>query len=278
MINVTIDALRDFQACSLFYEFKYLSEGEEKLSMQKKTQLMFRDTLISIVNFFFFKKLAWQEPSYKVLENKWEKKWIKDADIGEIISRQTSATNRYPTDAYYTSKATAALIEFHKWFANKPQHEVMLIDEPFTVALNKEVALNGTFDLVLRTLNKDGTYHYHIYAWSVNMANKSLDYWSTLFTSLDYAFRYRRNFDPTLDVSYHLWDFTDPKPGVRQFMIEIKDHALLKMWADDLSQNEKYYPIRGLSAYCKSCKYDKPCANWKPEPVPEPKKVMRAGR
>lgn len=278
MKNVTIESLIDFQACKLYYNFKYFTIPEGRLTTHKKTQILFKDTLISIVNFFFFKKLAWQEPSYKVLENKWEKKWVPNLTASDIVNKQTSAQKIYPTDAYYTSKATTALVEFHKWFANKPEHEVVLIDEPFTVPLNKEVSLDGKFDLVLRSKKKDGGSKFHIYIWSVNMGNKPLDYWSAVFTSLDYAFRYRHNFDPTLDVAYYLWDFTDSKPGVREFLIEVKDHALLKMWADSFSQSENYYPIRGLSAYCKSCKYDKPCANWAPAQELETpgRKTMRA--
>lgn len=269
MIKTTIDSLRDFQACSLYYEFKHVKGMEPKESQVKKTQGLFKENLISIVNFFFFKKLAYQEPSYKALEHKWEKKWIKDTDPVDAVTKRTSATNAYPSDPWYTTKATAALREFHRWFSDKPNLEVVLIDEPFTVALTKEVALTGTLDLVLRNKKPDGSYKYHIYTWSVNMGNKSPDYWATHFTSVDYAFRYRNKFDPSLDVSYYLWDFTDPKPGVRSFLIEVKDHALLKRWADDLAKAEQYYPIRGLSGYCRGCKYDKPCRAWVPEELRE---------
>lgn len=269
LINVTIDSLRDFEACTLFYRYAHLDEIPLRESQVKKTQQAFRDTLISVVNFFFFKKLQWQEPSYKVLENKWEKKWVKDLSVEDVVTATTSATNAYVTDAYYTTKATAALREFHRYFADRPNLEVVLIDEPFKVALTKEVALNGTLDLVLREKRPDGKFKYHIYTWSVNMANKSSDYWATHFTSLDYAFRYRNKFDPSLDVSYYLWDFTDPTPGVRKFLIEVKDHALLKRWAKDLAQNDQYYPIRGLSSYCRKCPYDKQCRAWQPEELEE---------
>lgn len=261
MINVSIDSLRDFQSCSLYYNYKYNEQLEKKITQLRKTQHLFKETLISVVNFFFFKKLSYQEPSYKTLENKWEKRWIKD-NAEDAVLRVNSAQNEYPTDAFYTTKATAALLEFHRWFADKPGYEVILIDEPFIVPLNKGVALKDSFDLVLRTKKSDGTWKYHVYAWSVNLANRQTDFWSTHFTALDYAFRFRNKFDPNLDVSYYLWDFTDSKPGVRQFLIEIKDHALLKLWADRVASSEQYYPIRGLSAYCKTCVYDKECKNW----------------
>lgn len=277
MIKISIDALRDFQACRLFYKYKHIDEITKPETNLRKTQVMFKDTLITIVNFFFFKKMKWEEPSYKALENRWEKLWLKDVDTEDLVYLQTSRTNSSPTDTYYTTKASTALLEFHKWFSNKRELEVVMFNEQFTVPLNKDIALEGTFDVVLRS-GSPGSYKYHIYTWSVNMGNKSADYWSTHFTALDYAFRYRNNMDPNIEIAHYLWDFTDNKPGVKKFLIEIKDYAILKKWADDMSQNQEFYPIRGLSAYCKTCKFDKPCASWTPEQEPPEKKKVKAKR
>lgn len=263
MLNITIDSLRDFQACPLYYKFEHLDNVKNRTTQLRVTRRLFKETLISIVNYFFYKKMSWQEPSYKVLESRWEKKWIKDVSTKDLITNKTSATNAYPTDAYYTTKATSALRTFHKWFADS-QAEVVLIDESFIVPLNKDVSLSGSFDCILRTARADGEgYDYQIYVWSVNLSNKSVDYWATHFAALDFAFRYRNNFASDLKVSYYLWDFTDPAPGVKQFLIDKKDHYVLKQWASSIATNHgHYYPVRGLSAYCKGCKFDKLCLKW----------------
>jgi hypothetical protein len=274
MIKVDIDGLRDFQACTLFYKFKYNDEIKKPSTTSMKTQALFKDTLITIVNFFFFKKMKWEEPSYKALENRWEKLWLKDVSPDDLFYLKTSHTNSIPTDTHWTVKAAKALLEFHRWFANKPGQEVVMFDEPFTVPLNSEVALESKFDLVLRS-GKADNYKYHIYTWSVNMGNKSADYWTAHFTALDYAFRYRNNFPEDVQISHHLWDFTDAKPGAKEFLIESKDYAMLKMWADNMAQNKQYYPIRGLSAYCRACKFNKPCLAWTPVEAEPKKKVKR---
>lgn len=266
MIEVSIDSLRNYQACTLYYKFEHIDNIKNRTTQLKQTRQHFKETLTAIVNFFFYKKMSWQEPSYKSLEARWEKKWIKDASAKDLVINKTSATNAYPTDAYYTTKATAALRIFHNWFSKTEDSEVVLIDESFIVPLNRDVSLTGSFDCILRTPNKDGGYNYQIYVWSINLGNKSVDYWSTHFTALDYAFRYRNNFDKTLNVSYYLWDFTDPVPGVKQYVIDKKDHYIMGEWAKNVAETYgEHYPIRSLSAYCKGCKFDKLCLNWKPE-------------
>ncbi len=262
MIKVTAEGLRDFKACNLYYRYAHIDKIQGPIHNTVAVKNSFREAFTAVINYFFYKKMAMQEPSYRMLESKWQKKWLKDFSAVDALWNIETHTAARASDSIYTSKAVAGLLAFHEWFKNKPDLEVLLFDEPFEVAIAKDVYLGGTFDVILRNKKPDGQYKYHVYTWAIFQSQKSSDYWSTHFAVVDYAFRHRNNFPPNLDVSYYLWDFTHVKPGIKKYSVEVKDHELLREWVKDLSATEKYVPIRGLSSYCKNCKYDKRCLNW----------------
>jgi hypothetical protein len=259
MIKVTAQSLKDFQVCGRYYDFKYNDEMEETKNIRKRRVERFSETIRSIATFFFYKKQAFSEPSYQALEHRWQKNWFKE-DTSAIDIATARNEILWESDISYTTQAAAALMAFHEYFANKLDEEVVLIDESFTVPINKHVAIEGVFDLVTRKKNKTGSYEYIVYKWITSDLKKPSSYWTFDFAMLDYAFHYRNKSKEK--VSYFIWDFGSTIPGAKQIEVEPEDIKAMIFWCESLEKEQSFPPRRGLTAYCKSCVYDKPCANW----------------
>jgi hypothetical protein len=263
MLKINPTSLKDFQTCALLYEYRH-SENKitEYIDIRDRRINRFDETIKRVVAFFFYKKQSMAEPSYQALLNRWQKLWFADETSAADIATMKNETI-WGSETSYTTQAVAALNQFYEEFANKPDQQVVLVDEKFCVPLDKEVALEGTFDVVLREMGADGVHKYKVYKWITTSAKRTSNFWVFDMTLLDYAFKYR-NAHKQLRMSYHVWSFGTTAPGGKEVLLEKGDFSLLKYWVNDLKKTEVFAPRRGLTAYCKSCPFDKPCSRWLP--------------
>ena len=263
MIKIQAQSLKDFQTCALFYNYKY---GDDKivevLDVRKKRAQKFDDTIKRVVAFFFYKKQAYAEPSYQALLNRWQKLWFAEGTTATDIATSKNEI-LWGSDTSYTTQAAHALLQFHEEFANKPEQQVVLVDEKFCVPLTKEIALEGSFDVVLRTKHKSGGFNYDVYKWTTSSGRRAPSFWSFDIAFLDYAFRYRNMAKP-VNTKYYVWNFSGNTIGSREFTVDRGEHDLIKYWANQIKQTEVFAPRRGLTSYCQGCPFDRPCSNWKP--------------
>jgi len=267
MKKITAENLKDYQTCALLYGYRHAGmESGVKVSpdIRERRATKFEATIRRVAAFFFYKKQAFSEPSYQALLNRWQKLWFADGTQAADI-----ASSRYEVawanDVSYTSQAAASLLAFFEDFANKPDKEIILIDEPFNVPLDKDLILDGMFDAVIREKKADGHYQYHIYKWVTSNFKRATAFWIFDLTILYYAFKYRNDNVP-LDVRVHLWNFGSYMPGDKEVLIEKKDLELLKYWSKQSNEEIVFAPRRGLTSYCKSCEYDMPCSKWMFDP------------
>jgi hypothetical protein len=260
LIKINAESLKDFQICSLLYQYKYIDKLDDNKNIRERRIQKFDDTIKRVAAFFFYKKQSYAEPSYQAMLNRWQKLWFADETSAADIAAMKNEII-WGSDTSYTTQAASAMLSFHEQFYDKTSDQVMLVDEPFTVPLSKKVALTGNFDLVLREKKPDGNYKYKIYKWITNNLKKPSSFWTFDFVVLDYAFKYRNN-NNLLDISYYLWDFGSSNPGSKEVVLDSEDFSILEHWSSQLEQTEIFSPRRGLTSYCKSCPYDKPCSRW----------------
>ncbi len=262
MIKLSANSLRDFQTCARLYAYRFGEDKtEEKYDIRERRAQKFDDTIRRVITFFFYKKQAMSEPSYQALLNRWQKLWFDPGTsaVDIAISKNESWWNN---NSSYTTQAATVLLHFYEQFANKPEQQIVLIDESFCVPLSKTIALEGQFDIILRELKPDKTYEYSVFKWANISAKRTLSYWLYDFVIMDYAFRYRNGFKP-MSVRYYLWNFSGATIGPKELMPESEDFKTVKYWAEELESTKVFASRRGLTSYCKTCPFDKKCFNWK---------------
>lgn len=266
MIKINPTSLKDFQTCALLYDYRH-SEHKitEYVDIRDRRINRFDETIKRVVAFFFYKKQSMAEPSYQALLNRWQKLWFADETTAADIASMKNETI-WGSETSYTTQAVNALTQFYEEFANKPDQQVVLVDEKFCVPLDKEIALEGTFDVVLREKDANGVLRYKIYKWITTSLKKPANFWVFDMAFLDYAFKYR-NAQRQLRMTYHTWNFGGTAPGGKEVVLEKGDFPLMKYWIHELHKTDVFAPRRGLTAYCKSCPFDKPCSKWQPPGV-----------
>lgn len=262
MLRLNADRLKDFQVCERYYDYRYQDNLPIGKDPRKTRADKFSESIRAVATFFFYKKQSFQEPSYAALEHRWSKLWFKeDTTPADIATARNEII--WKSETSYASQAAAALMVFHEEFYNKLNLEVVMVNEPFTVALNKDVAIEGVFDCVLREKQADGKYHYHIFKWITTNLNKPLSYWTFDFAMLQYAFKHRNQGNNQVgDISYYLWDFGSTTPKSRPVLVEKDDVETMIYWCNKLADTKIFVPRYGMTAYCASCPYDRKCKNW----------------
>lgn len=260
MKKLTAEALKDFRICALHYELKHEKKLDTSPNIRERRVNRFDETVKKVCTFFLYKKQAYAEPSYQALLNRWQKLWFAEGTSASDIAALKNEI-LWGNDTSYTTQAAVAFLKFFEEFADKQGTQVLLVDEKFCVPLGKEIALEGSFDLVTREQDPDGVFHYKIYKWITNNLKKPITYWAFDFAVQAYAFKYRNNNKP-LRTSYYLWDFGSTVPGAKEIEIEKDDLDSISYWAELLNSTEIFVPRRGLTSLCKSCPFDKECRNW----------------
>lgn len=262
MIKITANSLRDYQTCARLYAYRYGEDKTtEKLDIRERRAARFDETIRRVITFFFYKKQAMAEPSYQALLNRWQKLWFEPGTNAMDIALAKNET-WWNSDISYVTQATNALLVFYDEFANKPEQQVVLVDESFCVPLSKTVALEGQFDVILREQKPDKTFQYHIYKWANISIKRAISFWTFDFTIMDYAFRYRNSFK-NLDTKFYLWNFNGSLIGSKEIELETEDIQTMRYWATELENTKVFASRRGFTSYCKSCPFDKKCAEWK---------------
>lgn len=263
MRKISSEQLKDFQTCSLYSAYKngdIETTNKVVLDIRERRAVKFDETIKRVAAYFFYKKQSFSEPSYQALQNRWQKLWFAEGTQAFDIATMRNEV-AWANDVSYTSQAAAALLAFYEDFANKPNQEVILMDEAFHVPIGKTISLEGSFDLILREKKLNGNYRYHIYKWITSNFKRSSSFWVFDLAMLDYAFKHRNDYG-IVDTHFHLWNFGLYLPGDKEVMVEKKDFELLKYWSQQIINEKTYAPRRGLTSYCKGCPFDMPCSKY----------------
>lgn len=258
MLTLTVEAIKDFQVCELFYDFRYRKEENELHIGRELMAQRFENTLKKVASFFFYRKQAGVTPSYNALINRWEKLWFpKDMDAYDLAVEQHEVA--HGNLASYSNAAAMALMQFHEDFS-EDFSDPILIGESFLITMGPNLRLEGTIDLVLRKAGE-----YRVIMWSGKTRRPSVGSLILDFAAQKMAFEYR-NENMSRSASYGMYDLASSKPGYVPVEPSKDDVSALQYWANSIvskdDHEEVYVPRRGYTAYCKGCPFDRPCEKW----------------
>lgn len=261
MIQVTNKSIKDYQTCSLLYNYRHNQQLPETIGGREILSERFENIIKDIVYFFFYKKQGGYTPSYSSLLNRWEKTWFsKNVSSYDIITEQHESA--YGNNASLTAKAASVLLNFHETFSNTASIPIA-INEDYIFPVTKNTKVKDKFDVVLFEDNK-----YYIMKLLFNYKTSHHYMYQVDFTSAYAAFCYRNpNKVPFAQMGY--CDLNAQNVNFTKYEITQEDLETLGFWCDEMAVNKIYAPRRGLTWYCKQCPYDKPCSKWTPKELNE---------
>lgn len=252
--------MRDYQACELFYELRHRHHEREPIEGKALLQQRFDSTLRKVAAFYFYRRQTGMIPSYNQLLKRWEKLWFpKDMDAYDIQVEQHASQGNY---ASYASSASMALLRFYEEFGKDGLGDPLNIDQQFTVSVDRDVRLEGAFDLVLRR-----RYEHRVVMWWTRSRQPPPDQLITEFAALKYAYEWDRGRDwQGVAVSYWIYNLASPTSLLTKIDVSTDDAAAFLFWARRIRDAVDFVPRRGLTTYCRGCPFDELCKTWKKWP------------
>lgn len=256
MITVTVEGIKDYQVCSLYHKYKHIDEIRVPVSGRRIMYDRYNNTMRKIISFFFYRKQSGVIPSFNSIANRWQKLWFPEAYDAYDIKVEQHSTNS-GNMASYSTKAITILKELYDVFSDD-DIEPLLIYEPFTIPVENNIILEGTFDLVYR---QNGVHHVVLFNTMRSKSQSSLD---MELSSLKVA--YEQRVAPNVSVVYETFDLTPDRASLRRVPDEVLRPSMVKYWSNQVYSGE-HIPRRGYTAYCKGCPYDDMCKKFWEESV-----------
>lgn len=254
MLELSIEAIKDFQTCERLYDFRYRDKLPEKIYSRDIYTNKFESTIKNIIYFFWFKKQAGISPSYASLLNRWEKLWFpKNMDHYDIMTEQHESM--YGNVANLTTKAAAILLNFHETYSDVDMIP-LAISEEFVAVSNKQVKIIDKFDLIIRKDNRN-----YVIKLLFNYKTNHRHMYQVDFSTMYSAFKLRHP-SRVNETHFGYIDLMSNNLEFIEYEISSEDLDSLEYWCDTICQKEIFVPRRGLTAYCKKCPYDTPCSKW----------------
>jgi CRISPR/Cas system-associated exonuclease Cas4 (RecB family) len=254
VITLTVESIRDYHVCELFYRFRHKDKKHEKLNGRELMTERFENTLKKVASFFFYKIQSGNVPSYNALLNRWEKLWFpKDMTAYDIAVEQHEVN--HGNIVSYSNIAAAALESFHDFFSGN-ESDPILIDEGYLISLGRDLRLKGSLDLVLRTGDK-----FEVIKWIGRPKKPGVNSLMIEMAAMRIAFEHRNK--GVKKVNYRSYELASGNQNyVNIDQPKQEDVDALLYWAYDIRDSDIFVPRRGFTAYCKSCPFDVDCANF----------------
>ncbi len=254
MLHITTQQLKDFQTCERLYDFRHREKLSETIGSRQLQSAKFESTLKSIVHYFFYKKQAGITPSYASLLNRWEKLWFpKETSSYDVIYEQHETL--YGNTASLTSRAAAVLLDLIENFGEQDIIPIG-IDEEYVTPVTDEIAIKDKFDLIYSKDKK-----IYVVKWVFNHKLKYEDSYIFDFAVMNMGFTNKFH-DKKNVTTFGYIDLMNQKTDFVEFSVENADIEALKYWCESLYEEKIFPSRRGLTSYCKSCPFDKPCSKW----------------
>lgn len=251
---ITPESLKDFQTCSLLYDYRHNQKLPESIGSRDVLSIRFENTLKEIIYYFFYKKQGGYTPSYASLLNRWEKLWFsQDMSSYDIMTEQHESA--YGNNASLTTKAASSLLSFYENFSDQAFIPIA-INEDYVMPVTAKVKLKDKFDIILYRDKK-----YYIIKLMFNYRNSHQYMYQVNFAAMYNAFAVKHG-ERIHNARFGYIDMLMPKVIFTEFEITKEDLDSLRFWSDELQQAQKFIPRRGLTWYCKKCPFDKPCSKW----------------
>lgn len=255
VLTVGVNQLKDYEVCSLFYNYKYREHTPFIEDKRDLMNLRFEEVMKRTASYYFYKRQGGVIPSYNSILNRWEKLWFpKGTSAYDLKIEQHESV--HGSLVSYTKIAAHSFMEFNEDFSNNDYGIPLLIDEKFLIPLGSNVRLEGSIDLVLR----DREHFYRVIKWVAHQKRPSLSSLMLDFAAQKLAFEFRN--ETPKRVSYYIYDLGSPHTVALEMFPNKNDINALKFWAKSIRDEKVFYPRRGMTTRCRGCPYDKPCSNF----------------
>ena len=255
MKEITIESIKDYETCALLFNYRHQEKLSETISSRDLSSIKFENTMKSVINFFFYKKQGGVTPSYASLLNRWEKLWFPKGTTAYDITHEQHESF-YGNTASLTSKAAAALLDFHNVYSEDDSIP-MAIDQQFYVPVGKGTKINGKFDAILYKNDQ-----YYIYKWVFNFRHSHTSLYQMDFAVLHEAFAHKFP-EKISKAHFGHYDILSSNNKFVEYEVDSEDSKALRYWCTTIEEDDKFVPRRGLTSYCKKCPFDTPCSKWK---------------
>lgn len=256
LIELTAEAIRDYQVCSLYYDLRYNQQQSIPISHNKLFVQRFQNTMKRVISFYFFRRQAELPVSYNLLLSKWEKLWFpKGTDAFDLsIEPQDKEYNL----SHYATIAAKSLLRFVDNFKHDKGYP-LLIDESFTIPVSKKVKLSGHFDIILQYPGDE----YKVIKWIFDRTTPIISDHMFSFVIQKLAWEYRNvERNRKLIASYYLYDLSNSSIDFVPVIPDQKDINAFMYWIKSIESNEIFIPRRGFTTYCRGCPFDEECKNF----------------
>ena len=255
MLELTIDAIKDFQICERLYDYRHNEKLSEKIYSRDIYTKKFESTIKSIIYFFWYKKQGGISPSYSSLLNRWEKLWFpKNVDHYDIVFEQHESV--YGNMSSLTTKAAGILLNIYETYGDSSLIPLSISDD-YVAIVNKNIKINEKFDLIYRHDNKN-----YVVKFVFNYKSNFSYIYQIDFAIMYLGFKLKHP-DKLRNTHFGYVDLLANKIQFVEYEINIEDIESLEYWCDTILGKDLYVPRRGLTSYCKKCPFDDPCKNWK---------------
>jgi len=255
MLELTVNAIKDFQTCERLYDFRYNEKIPEKIYSRDIYTLKFESTIKNILYFFWYKKQAGITPSYSSLLNRWEKLWFpKNTNHYDIMTEQHESA--YGNLSSLTTKAASILLSFHEKYSDVDLIP-LAISEEYVCVVNKTIKIEDKFDLIYRKDNKNYVVKF-LFNYKTNFSYMYQVDFSVMFS----GFKLRHP-GRLAETKFGYVDLLSNNLQFVEYEITTEDIDSLEFWCESIYNKDVFIPRRGLTAYCKKCQFDEPCSKWK---------------
>ena len=252
MIEVTSESLRDFQLCKYLYKAKHIDKIHMKEHLAKREMLPYQleEAIDKTIKYFYFESMANGVPSYKTLLWKFEKQWLKDKTVEEIISDRDAP---YKNVHHFTTEGIRVIDRFYKLNYKNPG-KVLNISESYVLPIGEGLTASGQIDIVIE---KDGIIILPYYTFRGKQSYKpgAEKYFKIILDALAFR-RMSGKRERSAEITFLKTGFTTDNMVINDLMVR-----QLKDITEEIKECKRYYPSNN-NYWCKNCTMEKYCSTW----------------
>lgn len=256
-LDVTVQGLKDFQACELYYKLENSDEPQaEILTDLALMRDKYETDLKNVAFYYFYERQGELAPSFDALIRRWEKAWFpKDMDAYDMSIATQKVRKENLKD--FSNMAVSALDVFYEQFDDMTATPIM-VDENVVVPLSRTIRLHVRQDLVLYRAGR-----FEVIKFIATRNNPRLfDYRLDLACSR-LAFEHHHTEEQNRNTVYKLYNLGNPTSKFHTIPQPSERDIISAMyWAKEIEETKTFVPRRGFSSYCRGCKFDNQCLEY----------------
>jgi hypothetical protein len=209
------------------------------------------DTISKTIKYFYFEVMNKNVISYKEMQKRFEKLWLKEKTVKEIINDENTPQKNVH---HYTTEGLKVIHTFYKMNHKNPG-QVIFLSENYNIPLTENTIINGTIDLAVKK-NGQITLPTYTSKGKVYFSEGNLGYYKTILDSI--AFRSKTG---VMENHIQIISFKGGGYKEESLVIDKLKVRQLKEVAEEINECIRFLPNHGYY-WCRNCKMEKYCSTW----------------